>query len=97
MNEIHGIRSYCAPEAVRPSSPGRAGTTSPSGANAAGNTQDQVEISQIAHFLSKISDIPAVRSEKIDEIRQGLEAGTYDVDARLGEAISRLLSEHLSE
>jgi len=50
---------------------------------------DQVELSIRAQLLSKLADLPDVRQELIDRVRQQIEAGDYDtpdkVDALLEE------------
>lgn len=93
MNNINGINGY--------------GHISALGAkNSLGNTrnharpqnaaqgQDQVEISSVAKYLNKVSAIPDIRTEKVEEIRQQIAAGTYDVDGKLSEALDNMLEEY---
>lgn len=54
---------------------------------------DQVDISVEADFVSQIHDLPAVRAERVDDIRAQIEAGTYETDQKLDVAVGRLLDE----
>ncbi len=51
---------------------------------------DRVELSDRARYLSKIADMPAVRSDLVDSVRRQIEQGTYDSAERLEEAIRNL-------
>ena len=56
---------------------------------------DQVEISHVARFLSKTSELPDVRSEKVASIQAALNQGAYDVEGRLDDALDSLLEDYL--
>ena len=49
----------------------------------------------MARFLSRISALPEIRTEKVDAVRQALENGSYDVEGRLSEALDQFLEENL--
>ena len=93
MNNIRGINSYMGPQAIR------AGSNSASKADvtptgSATGKEDKVEISQIAHFLNKISQMPDIRQEKVDEIRKALADGSYDIDGKLPLALDSFLEDY---
>ncbi len=95
MNNINGVNGYGRIPALGPQN--SLGNTQNSSRQVQANPEkDQVEISSIAHYLSKISSLPDIRAEKVNEIRQQLDAGTYDVDGKLSEAIDNLLDEYIS-
>ena len=54
---------------------------------------DKIQISEMAQLMEKISDLPAVSPEKVEEIRRQYEAGTYLNEAHLEIAMERLLEE----
>jgi flagellar biosynthesis anti-sigma factor FlgM len=56
-------------------------------------TRDRVELSDHARFLATMRDLPPIRAAKVEAIRAQLEAGTYDVDGKLGVAIDRMVDE----
>ena len=95
MNKIQGVNGYGGLQPVRPQGESQAGPAR--AAPQASNEQDQVEISQIAQFMSKIASMPDIRSDKVESIRQAISNGTYDVDARLSEALDMLIQENLIE
>ena len=63
-----------------------AGITGPS-------TSDEVEISDVGHFLSFLSQLPDVRQDRVDALREQIENGTYDVDAKLDSIVDSLLAD----
>ena len=95
MNNIQGINGYGGPRAVGPQSQASSGeaVARPTPTTNA----DEVEISQIARFLSQIATMPEIRAEKVDIIRQGLATGTYDVEGKLSAALDKLLDEYTLE
>lgn len=55
-----------------------------------------VKISSLASELSKIEEdarnVPDIRSEKVDQIKQGIENGTYQIDEdKLAEVLSKFI------
>lgn len=56
---------------------------------------DRVELSNVARWLDELRHMPSVREQRITQIRSAIENGTYDVEARLDEALDRLLEEEL--
>ena len=55
---------------------------------------DRLEISETAHLLSEILSMPDVRMEKIEEVRNLIESGKFDTDARLRGAVDAFLAEN---
>lgn len=49
------------------------------------DTVDQVQLSDHARWLDSLRDLP-VRTELVQRIKAEIEAGTYDIDARLDRA-----------
>ena len=94
MAEIPGINHFQAAQVMR--------TATGYGVSKAGSVEtpssqspdDSVEISQVATYLQKILEAPDVRQDKVQAVRQSLADGSYDVDARLDEALNRFLDEH---
>lgn len=64
--------------------------TRPGSGARAPRPSDRVELSDRARFLSKLADLPAVRSELVDSVRREIAEGTYDSSRRLDEAIRHL-------
>jgi len=50
-------------------------------------SKDQVELSNVARYLSELKTGPAVRSDLIDRVRQEIDAGRYDTPEKLEAAI----------
>lgn len=44
-------------------------------------------------MVSRVHELPDVRTDKVAEIRQQIDAGTYDTDAKMEVAVGRLLDE----
>lgn len=58
-----------------------------------GDDGDAVEISDRALILSKISQLPDIRQEKVEQLRKQLANGSYDVEGKLSVAIDKLFEE----
>jgi hypothetical protein len=53
---------------------------------------DRVEISELAGFLSRLSDLPDTRARKIVDVRSAIQNGTYESPEKLDYAVDRLLA-----
>ena len=52
-----------------------------------------MDISREADLVSRIRDIPDVRTERVAEIRAAIAAGTYETPDKLEIAVGRLMDE----
>ena len=91
-NIIQGIKGYGGPNLIGPTGTGGTGAPPPP-APPEGET-DQVEISSVGRYLQKIAMLPEMRAEKVEEIRQALAQGTYDVEGKLIYALAKFLEEY---
>jgi anti-sigma28 factor (negative regulator of flagellin synthesis) len=56
-------------------------------------TTDSVEFSQQAQLLEKIQQLPSVRQDQIDAIKDAIASNTYITDDKLDLAIDRMIDE----
>jgi len=84
-SHLHGAQSIQGPHKVRQAS--AAPTPEPL------HGADQVDISAEADMVSRVHELPDVRTDRVAEIRQQLAAGAYETDAKLDVALGRLLDE----
>lgn len=54
---------------------------------------DRVELSAHARYLATLREMPSVRAERIESVREALQDPNYINDERLNIAISRLLED----
>ena len=59
----------------------------------AGAPRDHVEISPLGQLLDGISQLPAIRYERVEEVRRQIAAGSYETPEKLELALDRLLDE----
>jgi hypothetical protein len=59
----------------------------------AGRPSDRVELSDRARLLSKLASLPPVRQDLIDTARAAIEAGSYDGEEVLNQAIEGMLQD----
>lgn len=57
------------------------------------NSDDRVEISELAAFLSRLAELPEDRARRIVDIRNAIQDGTYESSVKLEVATERLLNE----
>ncbi len=92
MNNINGINGYGPVELIGQSSGGGAEKAKPK--PAATSKEDQVEISPKARLMSQLASMPEVRAEKVQQIRQAIDDGTYDLEGNLPEALDKFLDDY---
>ncbi len=54
---------------------------------------DRVELSDRARFLSRLRDLPDIRSERVSEVRQAIAEDRYLTDEKLDVAVTRLIDD----
>jgi len=98
MPDISGISGANSPDPVRnKAGVNRNGTRRN---DSKSGVEDSVEIStegsrkaEAAEFVAKLKEIPEVRQARIDQIKQEIQDGTYDIEAKLSGAIDGLLGD----
>jgi negative regulator of flagellin synthesis FlgM len=75
-------------EGSRPTPP-----PAPAGGPARPHGADRVEISNVARFLGAANNLPPVRQEKIDRLKEEIAKGGYETPDRIEKAVERLLDE----
>ncbi len=85
-NPVGGPSGIQGPRGLRPLPPDL--TTPAAGA-------DRVEISSVARFLGAgaLRNAPEIRSDRVNEIRRQIEAGSYESEEKIRVAVERFLEE----
>ena len=86
MSEIASINGSSA---VSVALPGRAALALAPAESA--SASDQVELSAVGQILGRLSPNPPIRAEKVAQIRQAIDAGTYMSPDKIDTAVDRLL------
>ncbi len=82
---LHGPQPISGPHASRP-----AGAAKPPQPSA---IVDELQISDVARLVAETHQLPDIRHERVQAIREQIAAGTYETPEKLEIAISRLLDE----
>ncbi len=61
-----------------------------------GRIGDRVELSAHARLLDRLLQLPDVRTELVEAVRQAIRDGTYETPEKLEVAVARLLEEELA-
>lgn len=88
---VYGPAHLHAAQPLNP--PHRPAAAPPPQATHGGFGADQVDISPEADFVSQVRDLPAIRADRVAQIKAQIQAGTYETDEKLDIALSRLLDE----
>ena len=86
LGQVHGPQQIKAPHTHQPSRP----VDAPRGDNI---NIDQLDISPEADLVSRAREVPDIRQDRVDEIRQQIASGAYESNEKLDIALSRLLDE----
>ncbi len=90
MININGIQPPTAPRAIE--------ATQPAAAAAAGKAEvsgisDVVEISTVAKLAAQIQELPAVRTELVEQVKTEIAAGAYETTDKIDITVERLMDE----
>ncbi|MBM4077783.1 MAG: flagellar biosynthesis anti-sigma factor FlgM [Planctomycetes bacterium] len=83
MGPIRGI------ESTSPQVSANSATSSATNSSSV-SPQDELELSEVGRSFDSAGESPEVRAKRIDQIKQEIENGTYDTDAKLEAALSRM-------
>ncbi len=84
--QVHGPQSVGAPHALR-------NTSNSAPTRSSSNISDVLQISDSARLAGQLSEIPAIRQDRVNSIRAQIAQGTYDSPDKLSGALDRLLDE----
>lgn len=54
---------------------------------------DQVEVSDMAYYMSQLRSLPPVRQDLIDQVRSQINSGTYDTPQKVDAAIEAMFDD----
>jgi flagellar biosynthesis anti-sigma factor FlgM len=83
-SQLHGAQPINAPHTQR--------TADVQAGSSAAQT-DSVDISPAADLAGRLSEIPAIRQDRVSALRAAIASGTYETADKLSGAVSRLLDE----
>ncbi len=89
--QIHGTAQVHSPQPV--SAPHRLPASQPTTPSRDAAPVDQLDISPEADLVSRVREIPDVRSDRVAELRAAIQSGTYETEAKLNLAVDRLFDE----
>jgi len=89
--QIQGPTQVHGPQAIN--SPHRPSATDPARSECQAAGMDQLDISQEADMVSRMRDVPDIRTDRVAEIRAAIESGQYETQEKLDIAVGRLLDE----
>ena len=92
MIDIHGVQPPIGPSPIEHTPAVAPDQTRVEPAN----ISDVVEISELAKLAASIHEIPDVRTELVQRVRDELVAGTYETQQKLDIAVERLMEEFLT-
>ncbi len=62
-------------------------------AHSATHDRDRVELSEHARFMDQLRELPSIRTERVEAVREAIINGTYETPEKLDIAVSRMLEE----
>ena len=54
---------------------------------------DQVQLSQVAQMFSRLREIPVIRDDLVAHVRSEVQAGTYDIERKMGIAVDEMIKD----
>ena len=84
-SQLHGPQPISAPHGAKPAQQ--------SSRSEAPQIADEVDISEAARLVEQTQQLPGVRQDRVEAVRQQIAAGTYETSDKLNAAVERLLDE----
>ena len=84
-SQLHGPQSIAAPHGARP--------TQPMARPEPSQIVDEIDISEAAQLVEQVRQLPDIREDRVEAVRQQIAAGTYDTSDKIDAAVARLLDE----
>ncbi len=84
-SQLHGPQPISAPHGAKPAQQ----IARPEAPQIA----DEVDISEAARLVEQVQQMPEMRSDRIEAVRQQIAEGTYETRDKLNVALERLLDE----
>ncbi len=85
-SQLHGAQSINGPHSTTR-------TSAPQSTSNSAAPSDDLQLSEAGKLASQLSDIPAIRQDRVNALRAAIQSGTYETPERLGGAINGLLDE----
>ena len=89
--QIHGPASVHGPQPVN--APHRVKAAEPPRPASQVNQTDQLDISPEADMVSRIHEMPDIRADRVAQIRQAIQDGTYETEEKMSMALDRMLDD----
>jgi len=89
MTNVDGIQPVSAARPIQPAQ----GPVAPQDNAAPGWISDVVDISTASILAARVHDMPDVRTDLVQRVRQEIEAGTYETEERIDVTVDRLMDE----
>ncbi len=89
--EIHGPGNVSGPDPIQPTNRIQKAYQQPQAS--ARPTEDSVEISELAQFKAKLDQVPDIRLDKVESLRQQIEAGTYETDDKISDIVDQIIDD----
>jgi negative regulator of flagellin synthesis FlgM len=84
-SQLHGPQAIHAPHGAR--------TPQAAAQPESVRIHDEVDISDAARLVEQVHNLPDIRQDRVDAVRQQIAAGAYETNEKLDAAVSRLLDE----
>ena len=84
-SNVNGAQGVSGPHNQRTPEPQQTASTSLGG--------DKLEISDAGEIAAALANIPDIRQDRVDAIRQAIAAGTYETDDKISTAVDKLFDE----
>jgi negative regulator of flagellin synthesis FlgM len=85
VSQLHGAQSLSGPHNARLNPSQTASRSASAG--------DELQISEAGQLASRLAEIPDIRADRVQALREAIQNGTYETDAKLNVALDRLLDE----
>jgi negative regulator of flagellin synthesis FlgM len=85
VSQLHGAQSLSGPHGARLNPSQTVSRSASSG--------DELQLSEAGQLASRLAEIPEIRADRVQTLREAIASGTYETEAKMSAALDRLLDE----
>jgi flagellar biosynthesis anti-sigma factor FlgM len=85
VSQLHGAQSLSGPHNSRVNPSQTVARSASAG--------DELQLSEAGQLASRLADIPEIRADRVQALREAIQSGTYETETKLSAALDRLLDE----
>jgi negative regulator of flagellin synthesis FlgM len=88
--DVSGLGSVQGASPLRSATPANSASGKPAESSATTTPKDELELSAAGVAMDRVGETPEMRAERLAQIKEAIDDGSYETDEKLDAALSRM-------